>query len=135
MKFGYQGGHDIDSGTNFYNHTRVNYRFNNGVPNRLTMNFGNWRNDQHTQHFGLYAQDSWTLSRLTLQGALRFDHAWSHFPEQVIGPDVWIPTAIVVPDSTGIEGYNDISPRVGFAYDVFGNGRTSRESCSRTWSV
>ena len=48
MKFGYQDGHDIDSGTSFYNHTRVNYRFNNGVPNRLTMHYGNWRNDQHT---------------------------------------------------------------------------------------
>jgi hypothetical protein len=27
-----------------------------------------------------YAQDQWTLKRLTLQGALRYDAPWSWFP-------------------------------------------------------
>ena len=27
-----------------------------------------------------YAQEQWTRGRLTLQGALRFDHAWSWAP-------------------------------------------------------
>ena len=30
-----------------------------------------------------YAQDQWTINRLTLQGAIRYDHPWSWFPEQV----------------------------------------------------
>ena len=29
----------------------------------------------------IYAQDQWTQERLTLQGALRYEHAWSWFPE------------------------------------------------------
>ena len=33
-----------------------------------------------------YAQDQWTHGRLTLQGAVRYDHAWSWFPEVTVGP-------------------------------------------------
>ena len=127
MKFGYQGGHDIDSGTNFYNHTRVNYRFDNGVPNRLTMNFGNWRNDQHTQHYGLYAQDSWTRSRFTFQGAVRYERAWSYFPagQGWDGPDLFHSEPVVFDKVIGVPGFNDIMLRGGVSWDLFGNGKTA----------
>jgi hypothetical protein len=127
MKFGYQGGHDIDEGTNFYNNTRVNYRFNNGIPNQLTMNYGNWRNDQNTDHVGIYAQDQWTMNRLTLQGALRYERAWSYFPagQGALGPDLFHSTAQVFPRIVGVPGFNDIVARGGGAYDLFGNGKTS----------
>ncbi len=127
MKFGYQHGHDIDSGTSFYNHTRVNYRFNNGVPNRLTMRYGNWYNDQHTMHYGLYAQDSWTMNRLTLQGAVRYERAWSWFPagQGWDGPDRFHPEPQVFDRVTGVPGFNDIMFRGGLAWDLFGTGKTA----------
>ena len=34
-----------------------------------------------TRYDAFYVQDQWTRSRLTLQGALRYEHAWSFFPE------------------------------------------------------
>lgn len=127
MKFGYQGGHDIDSGTSFYNHTRLNYRFNNGVPNQFTMRYGNWRNDQHTMHTGLYAQDHWTVRRLTLQGAVRYERAWSWFPagQGWDGPDLFHAEPQVFGKVIGVPGFNDIMFRGGLAWDVFGNGKTS----------
>ena len=36
--------------------------------------------------FGLFAQDRWTMDRLTLNLALRFDSFQTSFPEQTVGP-------------------------------------------------
>jgi hypothetical protein len=127
LKFGYQGGYDIDEGTSFYNQTRLNYRFNNGIPNQFTMRYGNWYNNQRTEHLGLYAQDQWTVNRLTLQGALRYERAWSHFPagQGWDGPDLFHSTPQVFPEVIGVPGFNDLVVRGGGAYDLFGNGKTS----------
>ena len=40
-------------------------------------------------------------------------------------PDLFIPTPIVVPAEQGVRGFNNLSPRVGAAYDLRGNGKTS----------
>jgi hypothetical protein len=62
---------------------------------------------------------------MTLQGALRFDHSSSWYPEQVEGPSQFLSQAVVFPETKGVTGYKDITPRMGVAYDMFGNGRTA----------
>ena len=56
---------------------------------------------------------------------MRFDRANSWFPEQKEGPTRFLPTAIVWPETKGVDAYKDITPRMGVAYDAFGNGRTA----------
>jgi hypothetical protein len=128
MKFGYMGGFlkDTDTLINVIsNRHRLAYRFNNGVPNQITQQAGDFRREVRTEYASLYAQEAWTRGRMTLQGAVRYDHAWSHFPEQTINRDVFIPADIVIPEAEGVGGFNDISPRFGAAYDLRGTGKTS----------
>jgi hypothetical protein len=125
MKFGYQGTLPMLNQNYFSNDNHLQYRLNNGVPNLLTMDLKPYSLRSRTRNDAFYAQEQWTMKRLTIQSALRYDHAWSYFPEQRIGEVRFLPTAITFPAQRGVQGYHDITPRGGVAYDLFGNGNTA----------
>jgi hypothetical protein len=125
LKVGYLGTLFTDDRIWFTNSQDLTFRVNNGVPNQLTESISPWVNNARAGWHALYAQEQWTRGRLTLQGALRFDRAASWFPEQQEGPSRFLPTPIHFDETKGVDSYKDIAPRVGLAYDVFGNGKTS----------
>jgi hypothetical protein len=125
IKLGYQGALLYDNRMNFTNSEFLQYRTNNGIPDQITQSISQFPVRQRVRSDAFYAQEQWTRGRMTLQGALRYDHAWSYFPEQAVGPVRFFPTAKTYPHTTGVEGYHDLWPRGGVAYDLFGNGKTS----------
>ena len=125
LKVGYQHTLMTDDRTWMTNNQNLSYRFDNGVPNQLTQSISPWVNHARVAWEAVFAQHQWTLRRLTLQGAVRVDRARSWFPLQQQGPSRFLPTPIVVPETQGVDSYKDISPRMGAAYDLFGDGRTA----------
>jgi hypothetical protein len=131
MKFGYQGGFSNPSQDYYFFGNIINMRFRDGAPNRLTETIaypGNVKYIRNLIPTNFYAQDQWTRDRLTLQGGLRYDSLVSNYPDQRVGgPGYHLTPVEIFYPSRSTDGYNwkDITPRLGVAYDLFGNGKTA----------
>jgi hypothetical protein len=110
----------------FYSLNPVSYRFNNGVPNQITLQAHprQLRNELDND-LGLYAQDRWSLNRMTVSAAIRYDMFVSGFGEQVLDPGPLVPNRHIVFPKTDNTDWKDITYRSGVTYDLFGNGKTA----------
>jgi hypothetical protein len=129
MKFGYEGSYLVEDIQNFGNDLNLAYTFNAGRPSQLTESLRVFTQSDRVSTTALYAQDQWTRGRMTVQGALRFDNAWTYSPPQTIGPalingQTFLGTPLTFERTEGVN-FKDISPRGGVALDVFGNGKTA----------
>ena len=125
MKFGYQGGYLMDDRSPFVNSQFMTFRVNNGIPNQITEIIDHNLIQQRVRYDAYYAQDQYTIGRMTLQGALRFDVASSIFPAATIGGVRFLPTVTSFEETRGVDSYKDLTPRAGVAFDVFGDGKTA----------
>jgi hypothetical protein len=105
--------------------------------------------ETHSWETGYFAQDDWRVNnRLTLNLGIRYDYyTWPYEINNLLSN--WVPTitnpsgcqmmaadcdgSLITPGSPGAAGLpsslikndkNDWAPRIGFAYDLFGTGKT-----------
>jgi hypothetical protein len=144
MKVGYSGSFTEVHNGRVPNHTQLRYTFNANAAESPACPLGStprlcpvsvsyflsprWDQHDRTETLGLYAQDQWTVGRLTLQGGVRYDRAWSWAPAEGNGTTQtsrFNRQPITFERTVSVRGYNDITPRFGVAYDLFGTGKTA----------
>jgi hypothetical protein len=100
-------------------------RYRNGVPDSVQV----YNDPVHGQEnlnadVGIYLQDSWTLNRLTITPGIRFEHFNTSISLESVGAGRFVP-ARTFPSVQNLPNWNDIAPRFGIAYDLFGNAKTA----------
>jgi hypothetical protein len=144
-------GHALKAGVNWIHEPRLFITFNGGkdvvqythLDNTVSgpiatinLNGGDARANIPLDQYAFYVQDDWKVtSRLTVNIGLRYDLVDGYQIDQSTNPNfVKVQAAGAAGLLTGIKGLenfgkepkndtNNWQPRVGFAYDIFGNGK------------
>lgn len=133
------GGHSIKAGETLYgwytNETYtergsttspVDYTFNNQSPTSLTEYVSPLLTNALVQPaIGAFIQDTWRLSRLTLNYGLRYEFIRGVAPALTEPTPIIGPPAASYPAQSCLPCWQDINPRLAAAYDVGGKGRTA----------
>jgi len=127
------GGHTFKTGMQYNWGPYVNTReanadlqqvYRTGVPFSVTVYNTPLRfKDSLVADIGLYAQDTWTLNRLTINAGLRWEYMDAEVSASTSGQGRFVPERTF--EAIPMPVWKDFAPRFGVVYDLFGNAKTA----------
>jgi hypothetical protein len=106
--------------------TGTTLRLLNGQPNLLTeYAYPQFTTASLKYYIGLFAQDQWSIKRVTLNMGVRLDALNAYVRAQSYPAVPTVPIARSFGAVNDVPNWKDISPRLGLAYDLVGNGKTA----------
>jgi hypothetical protein len=100
------------------------WSFNRGIPTTITEYARPLIDlEKLKSALGIYAQDRWSVGRMTLNYGLRFDYHNAYVPAQNLAAIPFVAARQYDP-IYNVPNWKDLTPRVGATYDLFGTGKT-----------
>lgn len=114
----------MSNGNQVFINRDINVRLANRQPLDALLFSSPVRSFEESHEGALFVQDSYVVGRLTINAGLRYDHFMTFLPAQSSPAGSFYP-ARTFARSKDIVKWNNFSPRIGFAYDITGKGRSA----------
>jgi hypothetical protein len=127
FKFGFDHAHaPVEVRTRRFDDVELTYSSTTGLSQNVTLFATPFFTKTAVDVTALYAQDTYSIKRMSLTGGLRYERLEGYLPEQSSPASQYFPNLPrTFAEQRDVVLWHTVGPRLSVAYDLIGNGRTA----------